>query len=393
MIKCICGRECQNELAYLTHISRCLKVQKLGIEKIRTEYFENKTGISYDIFYNEYIINQNGLRYLERKFGLQIFILKRLANYYNIDLRKPSDAIRIQNEKNKKYFYEKYGVENPFQIPDVINIIQTKRNNNKEELYRQLKKNNLEKYGVENVFQLEEVKEKSKQTKLEKYGDENYSNRELSKETIKEKYGSHSNLFQQIIIPKLQEKYGVDNVFQLEEVKEKSKQTLIEKYGVSNISKIEEIISNKRKYFYKKYGVINPLLLKQNRPKNRKNKLQIKIENILKDLKIKFEPEFKIGNYFVDIYIPENKIVLEINGDFWHANPLKYLPEDIVMIPGTNGKGVMVIDLWKKDLKKMNYVKNDERCEEYIILWEYDINNRFEEIRRILCQKLLKLKV
>ena len=38
------------------------------------------------------------------------------------------------------------------------------------------KKNNLEKYGVENVFQMESIKEKSKKTNLIKYGVENVSN-------------------------------------------------------------------------------------------------------------------------------------------------------------------------------------------------------------------------
>lgn len=45
----------------------------------------------------------------------------------------------------------------------------------------------IEKYGVENIFQLQKIKIKSKKTKFEKYGDENYSNKEKKLRTIKEK--------------------------------------------------------------------------------------------------------------------------------------------------------------------------------------------------------------
>jgi len=48
-----------------------------------------------------------------------------------------------------------------------------------------LKKSNLSKYGVENVFQLKEVKEKSKKTNLEKRGVEFISQCLDIKEKIK----------------------------------------------------------------------------------------------------------------------------------------------------------------------------------------------------------------
>lgn len=47
------------------------------------------------------------------------------------------------------------------------------------------KKTNLERYGVENPFQAEQFKEKAKQTKKERCGDENYNNREKMFDTMK----------------------------------------------------------------------------------------------------------------------------------------------------------------------------------------------------------------
>ena len=307
---CICLKKFKNATELFNHLRKCDEAKKIGKEKSKVYCLEKNYGITKEIFYKEYIINTNGLRYLSRLFQLQIPQLKFLAKEYNIELRSVNESIKIQNEKNKEYFLNIYGVENPFQIPQVIDIIQSKRNKNKEELYKQLKKNNFEKYGVENVFQLEEVKEKSKQT-------------------------------------------------------------LIEKYGTDNISKVYAIVEKKRAIFLKKIGVINPLLLKENRPK-RRSILQIKIENLLNSWNIEFESEIKIDKYFVDIVISSKKLIIEINGDFWHANPEKYLAEDIVMFPGTNGLGVLAIDLWKKDLKKKNIIEKITQYE-YIILLESDI--------------------
>ncbi|MFW5848118.1 MAG: DUF7487 domain-containing protein, partial [bacterium] len=68
-----------------------------------------------------------------------------------------------------------------------------------------------EKYNVDNVFQLESVKNKTKKTMLKKYGVE-YPNQS---EEIKNK-----------IVNTLIEKYNIDNVFQLESVKNKTKKTM-----------------------------------------------------------------------------------------------------------------------------------------------------------------------
>ena len=113
-----------------------------------------------------------------------------------------------------------------------------------------------------------EIKNKIKQTKLERYGNENYNNREKFKETLNnnpqivehmidnikqtflKNYGTEipmqlesvKNKFKQTCL----EKYGVENPYQSEEVKEKIKQILIENYGVDNISK-SDIWKNKFK--------------------------------------------------------------------------------------------------------------------------------------------------
>ena len=74
---------------------------------------------------------------------------------------------------------------------------------------------------------------KGQQTKLERYGDANYNNREKSNQTCIEKYGdNYRKKFAQNAKQTCMEKYGVSNPMKSKEIKEKVKNTNFEKYGV-----------------------------------------------------------------------------------------------------------------------------------------------------------------
>lgn len=75
----------------------------------------------------------------------------------------------------------------------------------------------LEKYGVENAFQNDIIKEKSSQTKLFKYNNSNYTNREKAAQTNLERYGAEtflgSDRGQAEIKKYSQSHYGTDYAF------------------------------------------------------------------------------------------------------------------------------------------------------------------------------------
>ncbi len=102
----------------------------------------------------------------------------------------------------------------------------------------------LKKYGVENPFQSDEIKLKSKTTNLEKYGCE---------------YASQSYEFKSNLIKSNLEKYGVENVFQNDNIKMKSKKTNLEKYGVENVFQSDDIKKIIKNSLIIKYGVDHPL--------------------------------------------------------------------------------------------------------------------------------------
>jgi len=140
------------------------------------------------------------------------------------------------------------------------------------------KKSRLEKYGVENFFQKKEIhkkarinrstqeaKNKTKQTKLSRYGTENYNNKEKTKQTCIKRYGGNSPMSDPVIKGKLNiywnnlknddyntkvknkrketclKKYGVEYTTQTDIMKEKSKQTCLKNYGVEYPAQNPEI--------------------------------------------------------------------------------------------------------------------------------------------------------
>ena len=144
-----------------------------------------------------------------------------------------------------------------------------------DEIKQKIKQTCLEKYGVDNYNKTKESKEKIKQTCLEKYGVEYFWQSDECKEKIKqtclEKYGVDSPLKSEKIRNKGKqtclEKYGVDNPAKLEENKEKVKQTCLKKYGTISTTQCKEIRDKIKQTCLKKYGVDNPAKLEENKEK------------------------------------------------------------------------------------------------------------------------------
>ena len=67
--------------------------------------------------------------------------------------------------------------------------------------------------------------------------------------------------------------------------------------------------------------------------KNRLSKLHQKIKNELQLYKIGFVSEQRVDRYLVDELNENKKIIIEINGDYIHANPKIYKLDDIIRLP------------------------------------------------------------
>lgn len=158
-----------------------------------------------------------------------------------------------------------------------------------------------EKYGVDNVFQIEKVKDKIKETNLEKYGVKNpQQNKEIKEKTEK------TNL----------EKYGVKNPFQSEEFKDKIKKTNIKKYGVEYLSQDKERLYERIKNGYLVHHIDN-LTYQGSYEKDfiLKFKDKVRIENGL-SIEYYYNGEKKV--YHSDYYLPDFNLVVEIKSTYWY---------------------------------------------------------------------------
>lgn len=187
------------------------------------------------------------------------------------------------------------------------------------------------------------------------------------KQTCKQRFGGHPSSLERIKQLKREqcfEKYGVDNNFKSKEIKCKIKEFYQHNYGVDNVS--ESPLAGKSKYSYSKpHKLVIDILEKLNIPHICEKNM------IFKKYNYTLEKEF---NPRVDILLEQYKLVIEVNGSFWHANPKKYKPEDT--FPTFYGK-MSAKEIWLKDQIKKNHIESfgyivetiwdDEITEENII--------------------------
>jgi hypothetical protein len=198
-----------------------------------------------------------------------------------------------------------------------------------EKVKEKSKKTCLDKYGVENPAQNTTVRDKMKETMLQTYGVEHALQKDdfkdKFKETLNERYGVtvpyQSKVIRDRGIETCKEIYGVENPFQNEQVKEKIIQTNLAKYGVEHPSQNNEIMlktqANAKKY--KKYTMPSGEIrnVQGYEPYALTELLKVysegQIKTDRKDIpRIKYLCGEKERYYFPDMYIPEDKMIIEV---------------------------------------------------------------------------------
>jgi len=196
----------------------------------------------------------------------------------------------------------------------------------------------------------------------------------------------------QAYVDTCKDRYGVENVSQLESIQKKKEDTFLKNYGVTNIFKdpeaqkmfgevIEERYGSKRLSGWHKLGAGGKIewLKRLNSSRGKQSKLELRVGNILTDLSVNWEPQYEIKGKYYDFRIKGLKLLIEVNGDFWHANPEKYRANDILPFPTKNGvkSEITAKSLWKKDEKKLKIARN---CGFFCVsLWENDMKCMSDE--------------
>ena len=254
------------------------------------------------------------------------------------------------SQLDKEKFLKKYGVEHHLKS---------------ENVKKKRKETVLNKYGVDNIGKI--TREKAKQTTIKRYGVDNYTKtaeyRQKRVETSLKKYGvSHPMQYEPI---KLKQKKSLEG--KRKEIYEKVKKTLIFKYGVSSpmyINSVKhKVLEGYKKKVWRRLVLkldkngVKPLFdfdtFKEISVKNRdryqflckscNTKFLDHLDNghipvcpncfknisnperiiisFLKENGFSFETNNRviIKPFEIDIYIPKNKIGIEVNGIYFHT--------------------------------------------------------------------------
>jgi len=111
---------------------------------------------------------------------------------------------------------------------------------------------------------------------------------------------------------------------------------------------------------------------------NHSSKLEKTFANILDLLDIDYQQHFyaKPIKAFYDFYLPKHNIIIEVDGDFWHCNPINFPNADYA----TQQRNV-VRDKEKNEWAQLNGYK-------LLRFWENDINNNIKQVKQILLENL-----
>jgi G:T-mismatch repair DNA endonuclease (very short patch repair protein) len=113
------------------------------------------------------------------------------------------------------------------------------------------------------------------------------------------------------------------------------------------------------------------------RSNKRNSKIQLKINSILDELKINYEREKIFEYYAADNYLNDFNLIIEVMGDYWHGNPIRY-NENKYTLNSIQDRTII------KDKQKKSYITNKYDIK-ILYLWETDINKNEE-----LCKKLIQ---
>lgn len=114
--------------------------------------------------------------------------------------------------------------------------------------------------------------------------------------------------------------------------------------------------------------------------KHTKTRPHLIICELLNTLNIEFEEEKSFDGYIFDIHIPKYDIIIEIDGDYWHSNPLFY----------PNGPETKQQErVFYRDKIKNKYCKDNKKI--LLRFWENDIINNLKEIKKCIQKKLKQL--
>lgn len=248
------------------------------------------------------------------EFSVKEYYVKFLLEKYNIQQHTTQEEIDLTRHQKYGFAFSKTKEEK-----ELLEI----------EKYGRLGLSGIEKrnitnkktYGVENVFANKDIIEKLEQTKLNRYGDKHFTNREKAKQTCLSKYGAETYLGSMT---------NANLYSNTHECSELYKSCFDDKTALESlISSLEHKTSSalgaalgvpygQALHLLEKHNLMSMIDLKDYSSQSEREL----VEFIGKDLCLTRD-RTAISPYEIDIYVPSKKIGIEFNGSYWHSSIYK----------------------------------------------------------------------
>ena len=248
------------------------------------------------------------------EFSVKEYYVKFLLEKYNIQQHTTQEEIDLTRHQKYGFAFSKTKEEKDSLELEKYGKLGL---SGKEKRHITNKKN----YGVENVFANKDIIEKLEKTKLNRYGDRHFTNREKAKQTCLSKYGAETYLGSMT---------NANLYSNTHECSELYKRCFDDKTALESlISSLEHKTSSalgvalgvpygQALHLLEKHDLMSMIDLKDYSSQG-EHEL---VEFIGKDLCLTRD-RTAISPYEIDIYVPSKKIGIEFNGSYWHSSIYK----------------------------------------------------------------------
>jgi len=300
-MKCfVCCKEINKQDS--NHVYRCAKSRNMNMTKKQLRYenicFNAGFRITKEFMEEEYCIRGKSLPDFKKDYGLIYPWTKFLLEFFGIKARTLKESCNFNRlEKYKSSCVEKYGVDNP---------------SKSEGIKAKKAATFMRHYGVDNIRKSRKYREEAHKKMLARFGK-----------------GSVSNL------------HGNADSWGWRKCDKDKKSKRIRK-AHEGFKRYWEALSDEEKdeYVQKRCtGIV----------KHFKSRLESRIQKTLNALRISYVHQKWIRRRSYDFHICRTKVLIEVQGDYWHANPNIYNAFDILTHRDID---IMACEIWKRDEEK-----------------------------------------
>lgn len=319
-----------------------------------------------------YITQNKSQKELSKILGVGLSTTVTLLHKYDIKKDHGTVASLRQSTSMKRY-----GVSNPAKS---------------QEIRDKIKEANIKKFGKASYMATEDGIKRSKIAKLNKYGNPNYNNSEKAQQTKLEHYNApfYNNRakYKQTCLTN----YGTENYFATEQSKLHNKQLFLDKCSYPDMFK--KLISDRElfkaylegknysyydlmSHFNLNYWVVQSWVTKLNLQEfinykfDGSSHYETCLINFLKTLgvsNIELHNRAILDGLEIDIYLPDYKLGIEFNGDYYHSSAFKdkyyHQHKSLLAI----NKGINLIHIWEHEWNDPGVCQNIKELVANIII-------------------------